>query len=74
MGKTYKMVEVVGTSPNSFAEASSNAIKEAAKSIEAMGWFEVVQLSGRINGGKVAEFQSKVKIGFKLLTADELKK
>jgi flavin-binding protein dodecin len=66
MAGTYKMTELVGTSPVSFSEATKAAIAEAAKTIRHMGWFEVVQETGRIQDGKVVEFQVRVKIGFKI--------
>ena len=62
----YKMLEVVGTSPNSFADATRVAIAEASKTVRHMDWFEVIRESGRIADGKVAEFQVTVKIGFKI--------
>jgi len=66
MAGTYKIIELVGTSPKSFAEAARAAVSEAAKSVRNLGWFQVVEERGRIEGGKVAEFQVTVKIGFKL--------
>jgi flavin-binding protein dodecin len=74
MGKTYKMLEIVGTSPKSFAEATRNAVEQAGKSIQAMGWFEVERLGGRIENGKVSEYQAKINVGFRLLSPEELKK
>ena len=62
----YKKVEIVGTSPVSFAEAVKVAVEEAGKTIRHMDWFEVVEERGRIHDGKVAEFQVTVRIGFKL--------
>jgi flavin-binding protein dodecin len=62
----YKMTEVVGTSPTSFAEAVKNAVAETAKTIRHMDWFEVVQERGLIVEGEVREFQVTLKIGFKL--------
>jgi flavin-binding protein dodecin len=56
----------VGTSPTSFAEAVRAAVDEAAKTVRNMAWFEVTQERGRIENGKVAEFQVTLKIGFKL--------
>lgn len=67
MGATFKMIEVVGTSPESYAVATRNAVAEAAKTIKEMHWFEVTNLRGGIRDGKVAEYQVTVKIGFKLL-------
>jgi len=66
MPGTYKITEVVGTSPVSFAEAVKAAVAEAAKTVHHMDWFEVVEERGRIADGKVQEFQVTLKIGFKL--------
>lgn len=66
MAGTYKMIELVGTSPKSFAEAVKSAVEEASRTIRHMDWFEVVDQRGRISGGKVAEFQVTLKIGFKI--------
>lgn len=66
MGNTYKMEEFVGTSPASYAEATKNAVAEAAKSLSELSWFEVVEQRGNIKNGKVAEFQVKIRIGRKL--------
>ena len=66
MTGTYKVVELVGTSPTSFAEATQAAIAEASKTLRHMDWFEVVQERGRIVDGKVEEFQVALKVGFKI--------
>ena len=66
MAGTYKMIELVGTSPVSFAEATKAAVADAAKTIHHMDWFQVVEERGRIADGKVAEFQVTIKIGFKI--------
>jgi flavin-binding protein dodecin len=66
MAGTYKITELVGTSPVSFAEATKAAVAEAAKTIRHLEWFEVVEESGRIKDGKVEEFQVRLKIGFKI--------
>ena len=66
MAGIYKVTEVVGTSQESFAEAVRAAVDEAAKTVRGMSWFEVVEQRGRIDKGKVAEFQVTIKIGFKL--------
>jgi flavin-binding protein dodecin len=63
---TYKVVELVGTSPTSFAEATKAAIAEASQTIRHMDWFEVVSERGRIVNGKVEEFQVALKVGFKI--------
>jgi len=66
MSDIYKMVEIVGTSPASFAEATRAAVAEAGKTIRHMDWFEVVNERGCIADGQVKEFQVTIKIGFKI--------
>jgi flavin-binding protein dodecin len=66
MSGTYKKIEIVGTSPVSFAEAVKSAVADAAKTVRNMDWFEVAEMRGRLKDGKVAEFQVTVHIGFKL--------
>lgn len=64
--EVYKIIEVVGQSPKSFADATSRAVRKAGKTLHGLGWFEVVDLRGRIEAGKVAAYQVTVKIGFRL--------
>jgi flavin-binding protein dodecin len=66
MAGTYKLLELVGTSPIRFAEATKAAIAEASKSVRHMDWFEVVQERGSIADGQVHEFQVTLKVGFKI--------
>jgi dodecin len=66
MSGTYKVVEIVGTSPTSFAEAVRSAVEEASKTLRHLDWFEVVEQRGRIVEGKVQEFQVSMKVGFKI--------
>ncbi len=63
---TYKKIELVGTSPNSYAEATRNAIEKASATLHGLSWFEVDELRGAIKDGKVAEFQVTLKVGVKL--------
>lgn len=63
----YKIIEIVGTSRESFAEAVKTAVAEAAETVHHMEWFEVVNQRGRIVEKSVAEFQVTVKIGFKIV-------
>ena len=66
MAGIYKVVELVGTSPVSFAEAVKSGVAEAAKTIRHMDWFEVIEQRGRIADGQVKEFQVTFKVGFKI--------
>jgi flavin-binding protein dodecin len=62
----YKKIEVVGTSPDGVSEAIQIALKEAAKTVRNMAWFEVAEIRGAIKGAKASEFQVTVRIGFKV--------
>jgi len=66
MPGTYKIVELVGTSPVSFAEAVKSAVAEASKTVRHIDWFEVVEERGRVANGAVQEFQVTIKAGFKI--------
>jgi flavin-binding protein dodecin len=66
MSAVYKMIDVVGTSPASFAEATKLAVQEAGKTVHHMNWFEVTEMRGAIKDGKVSEFQVTIRIGFKI--------
>jgi dodecin len=66
MGATYKLIEIVGTSPTSFAEAAKAAVIDAAKTVKYMEWFEVMEQRGRIKDGKITEFQVTIKVGFRV--------
>ena len=62
----HKKIELVGTSKKSFADAAQNAVTRASSSVREMGWFEVTEMRGRIDGSKIDEYQVTLKIGFKL--------
>ena len=65
---TYRIVEIVGTSTESIAEAIKSGVERAAETLEHLDWFEVTQTRGHIENGKVAHFQVYLKVGFKILT------
>ena len=62
----YKVVEVVGTSEQSISKAIDNAIGKASETLRHIGWFEVAQLRGSVDGAKVRLYQVTLKIGFTL--------
>jgi dodecin len=64
--KIYKLVEIVGTSGESFAGAVSAGVERASETLRHIDWFEVTELRGRVANGKVAQFQVKMKVGFRL--------
>jgi flavin-binding protein dodecin len=63
---TYKLIELVGSSPNSSDEAVSNAISKASATIKNMDWFQIVETRGHIVNGKVAHYQVTLKVGFRI--------
>lgn len=63
---TYKLLELVGSSPISSEEAIKNAIAKAAKTVKHMSWFEVVETRGHIVDGQIAHFQVTIKVGFRI--------
>ena len=67
MDSVFKVIEIVGTSKESYEKAIDNGIKKASETIKAISWFEVVQQRGAAKDGKVTEFQVVMKVGFKLI-------
>ena len=65
--RTYKLIELVGTSNESYEKAIENAIHDASRTVRGLAWFEVGELRGQIRDGAIAEYQVKVKIGFRIL-------
>jgi flavin-binding protein dodecin len=64
--KIYKLVEIVGTSSESFARAADAGVERASQSLRNVDWFEVVEMRGRVENGKVVQYQVKLKVGFRL--------
>ncbi len=64
--KVYKLVEIVGTSKESFAKAVAAGVERASETLRHIDWFEVTEMRGRVEKGKVAQYQVKMKVGFRL--------
>ena len=62
----YKKIELVGSSPTSISDAINNAIAQAAKTVNNLGWFEVQEMRGNIQDGKVSQYQVVLKVGFRI--------
>ena len=62
----YKKIDLVGSSTDSVEGAISNAVEKAAKTVNNLNWFEVTQIRGHIEEGKVAHYQVELKVGFRL--------
>ncbi len=61
----YKIIELVGTSPNSWEEAAKNAVDRANQSLHGLRIAEIVKLDMRLEDGKVAEYRTRVALSFK---------
>jgi flavin-binding protein dodecin len=64
--RTYRVTEIVGTSPDSVDAAVRNAIRRAGETLRHLDWFEITEVRGQIVDGEVAHFQVGVKVGFRL--------
>ena len=62
----YKKIELIGSSPNGIEDAVKNAITRAEKTIRNMRWFEVGEMRGHIENGKIDHWQVTLKVGFTL--------
>jgi len=66
MSATYKSIELVGTSAESYADATRTAIRRVSKSMRGLKWFEVNEMRGHIGDGDVDLFQVKLTAWFAL--------
>ncbi|MEE9409953.1 MAG: dodecin family protein [Candidatus Heimdallarchaeota archaeon] len=64
--RVYKIIELVGASPNSWEEAVEIAVDQASKSIRDLRVVEVSKLDARIKDGKIVAYRAKVNISFKV--------
>lgn len=62
----FKIVEVIGSSPKGYSEAITNAVDRVCAGSQGASWFEVVELRGAIEKGRIKEFQAKLKIAVAL--------
>ena len=62
----YKIIEITGSSAASIDDAIRGAVERASRSVRNIGWFEVKEVRGHVENGKVGHFQVTVKIGFRL--------
>lgn len=60
----YKVVELVGSSPNSIEDAIQTAIGRAGQTLRNLRWFEVMETRGHVRDGKVEHYQVTLKVGF----------
>lgn len=61
----YKIIELVGTSPDSWEKAAAQAVEMAAKSLRDLRIAEVSELDMQLENGKVLAYRAKIKLSFK---------
>ncbi len=64
--RTYRVTEIVGTSPEGIEAAVKGALHRAGQTLRHLDWFEVTQIRGQIVDGQVAHYQVGLKVGFRL--------
>ena len=64
--KVYKLIELTGTSSKSIEDAVNTALKRAGKTIQNLGWFQIVETRGSIEKHEVRQWQVIIKVGFAL--------
>jgi flavin-binding protein dodecin len=62
----YRRTDLVGSSKQSVSDAIETAIARAAKTLRHIEWFEVSEIRGRVQDGKVAQYQVSIKVGFRV--------
>lgn len=67
----YKVIELVGTSSESWEKAATLAVETAAKSLRDLRVAEIVQLDMQLDNGKVVAYRAKVKVSFKYHTGED---
>ncbi len=65
-GHVYKVVELVGSSDTSHADAIEAAVSRASRTLRNLRWFEVMQMRGEIEDGRIRHYQVTLKAGFTL--------
>jgi dodecin len=63
---TYRVIELVGSSPDGVDAAIRNAIARASETMRGLDWFEMQSVRGHLQDGAIAHFQVTLKVGFRL--------
>ena len=65
MDSTYKVIQLIGSSSESWEKAAANAIAKASKSVRDLRIAEVLEMDMQIEDGKVIAYRTKIKVSFK---------
>ena len=63
---TFRLTEIVGTSTEGVAQAITNGIERASKTLRHLQWFEVTDIRGNLADGAVDHYQVTLKVGFRI--------
>ena len=61
----YNVIEVIGTSTQSWEDAAGNAVETAAKTVRDLRIAEVVKMDMKVDNGKISEYRTRVLLSFK---------
>ena len=61
----YKVIDLVGTSPNSWEEAAKNAVETAGQTLRDLRVAEIREIDMKVENGKVVAYRARVKLSFK---------
>lgn len=64
MSRVAKVIELVGSSEESWEDAAQAAVKSAAKTLHGISGVEVTNMTAKVQDGKIAEYKTTVKIAF----------
>ena len=67
---TYKIIELVGTSDQSWEDAAKTAVETAGKSLEDLRVAEVTRLDLTVENGKVKTYRARINVSFKYMKGD----
>lgn len=62
----YRTIDIIGSSSESIEDAIDGAIARAAGTVDNIGWFEVSEIRGHVENGRVGHYQVGLKLGFRL--------
>ncbi|RSM72326.1 dodecin family protein [Actinoplanes sp. ATCC 53533] len=63
---TYRVTEIVGSSPEGVDQAIRNGVRRASETLRNLDWFEVTEIRGHLERGEVGHVQVTMKVGFRL--------
>jgi len=64
--RTYRVTEIVGTSPEGVDAAIRNGLRRAGETLRHLDWFEVSEIRGHLVDGTIDHVQVSMKVGFRL--------